>query len=135
MGRGSHISHEIDVPAGPGAAATARAALSRLGVPLMDGRLADAKLAISEVVTNAVTHGRLRDGIDTVRITVGDHGDRVRVTVEQVTAAEDVAMAQPRVDVPKPGGFGLNLLDQITDDWGYEAGPPGVVWFELHENA
>jgi anti-sigma regulatory factor (Ser/Thr protein kinase) len=101
----------------------------------MDGRLADAKLGISEVVTNAVTHGKLQEGVDTLRITVDDHGDRVRMTVEQVTAAEDVRIAKRRIDDPKPGGFGLHLLSRISDDWGYELGPPGVVWFELHENA
>jgi hypothetical protein len=29
------------------------------------------------------------------------------------------------------GGFGLVVLNAIAEDWGVQAGPPTVVWFEI----
>jgi hypothetical protein len=31
----------------------------------------------------------------------------------------------------RSGGFGLRLVRASADDWGFEAGPPGRVWFEF----
>jgi anti-sigma regulatory factor (Ser/Thr protein kinase) len=122
--------HEIEVIAGPEAAASARAAVAGLGVMHLHQRLGDVQLAISEVVTNAVRHGGLRPDIDTVRITVGNGQDTVKITVEQPTAAEGLRVEEPRLG-ENPGGFGLRLVDQVVDNWGHDPGPPGRVWLEF----
>jgi anti-sigma regulatory factor (Ser/Thr protein kinase) len=125
--------HEIEVVAGPDAAAAARAAVAQLGVLQFHQRLGDVQLAISEVVTNAVRHGGLRGGVDAVRITVGTGQDTVRITVEQPTIAEGVAVVEPRLEEENPGGFGLRLVDEVADNWGHESGPPGRVWLEFEK--
>jgi len=120
--------HEIEVVAGPEAAAVARARVARLGVLQLQRRMPDVQLAVSEIVTNAVRHGGLREGVDAVRITVGTGEDSVTITVEQPTKAEGVEIGEPRLQEDDPGGFGLHLVDQVADSWGHDAGPPGRVW-------
>jgi anti-sigma regulatory factor (Ser/Thr protein kinase) len=121
---------EIQVVAGPQAAASARAAVARLGVLPLQHRIDDVQLAISEVVTNAVRHGGLRTDIDAVRITVRTGEKAVRIAVEQSAAVEGLTIQQPLAGL-EPGGFGLRLVDQVSDNWGYDRGPPGRVWFEF----
>ena len=58
--------------------------------------------------------------------------DHVRVEVQQPTSAAEVRLVEPSIEGPaQVGGFGLHLVDQTADTWGYEAGPPGWVWFEF----
>jgi two-component sensor histidine kinase len=91
----------------------------------------DVRLALTEVVTNAVRHGNLRQGVDPLRITVDSSQDGARVTVEQPTAAEGVAIREPALLEGAPGGFGLRFVDHVADSWGHDPGPPGRVWFEF----
>src|SRR4051812_46217225 len=102
--------HQIDVIAGPEAAAVARTAVAGAGVRQLETRIDDVQLAISEVVTNAVRHGRLREGVDAVRVIVGVEGNSVRVTVEQPTTAAGVQIKEPRLEQDDPGGLGCASL-------------------------
>ncbi|HEY6744579.1 MAG TPA: ATP-binding protein [Mycobacteriales bacterium] len=84
-------------------------------------------LLASELVTNAVVHGR-----GPIQLLLVEDGDRLRV---------EVTDAEPRLpDGPgKPaehdeGGRGLLILDRLADRWGSHPRrpPPGkVVWFEV----
>ena len=81
-------------------------------------------LAVSELVTNAVTHGR-----GPVALTLGANNDRVRVDVE------DQGGGTPVLPPPDPqhrgGGWGLRLVDTLADDWGVDTlGHRTTVWFE-----
>lgn len=96
--------------------------------PISVDARADVQLATSEIATNAVRHGRLRQDIDALRISAGTGRDAVRVTVEQPTVAS-VRIEEPRLG-EDAGGFGLHVVD-IADDWGHDPGPPGRVWFEF----
>jgi anti-sigma regulatory factor (Ser/Thr protein kinase) len=107
----------------------------RLARRALDGQLAylgpDAearmRLAMSEVVTNAVRHGHL-DPNQKIVVAVELRDADARVEVRQPTRADATAETAPRED---DGGFGLPLVDQLVDAWGVEPGPPGVVWFEI----
>jgi anti-sigma regulatory factor (Ser/Thr protein kinase) len=123
--------HEIEIVAGPDAAALARARVAQLNVLQLHHRMPDVQLAVSEIVTNAVRHGGLRTDVDAVRITVGTGEESVTITVEQPTIAAGVRVAEPRLQKENPGGFGLRLVDQIADSWGHEPGPPGRVWLKF----
>lgn len=69
---------------------------------------------------------------NTVRLVIEADEDAVRVEVEQPTMANEVRVVEPRLDVPERiGGFGLRLVEEVADAWGYEAGPPGRVWCEF----
>jgi len=110
----------------------------RLARRALDGQLAylgpegesRTRLAMSEIVTNAIRHGHL-DPDDEVHVTIDLTDAGARVAVRQPTRAE----AAIRLDRSDEGGFGLHLLDEVADAWGVEPGPPGVVWFEISTDA
>ena len=91
--------------------------------------LEDAALLTSEVVTNSVRHAGLStdEGIG-MELVLSDDSLRVSVT----DAGPDFV---PDLDTPGVerdlGGFGLVLVDRISDRWGVIRSRPNVVWFEL----
>jgi anti-sigma regulatory factor (Ser/Thr protein kinase) len=89
------------------------------------GHLADdAALLVSELVTNAVVHGRSDVVLHVWRT---DSGVRVEIA--------DRHPGPPALRRPDPealGGRGLYLVDTLAQDWGVRPAKPGkAVWFEL----
>jgi anti-sigma regulatory factor (Ser/Thr protein kinase) len=86
-------------------------------------QLEDARLLTSELVTNAVVHGRGAIGLsalldeDRLMIEVIDEGDGFERTVRQH-------------GLDAVGGNGLNIVDRLASRWGIHAGS-SHVWFEL----
>jgi len=120
------VLYEFSFPATEKTPRLARRALdgqlAYLG-PDAEGRM---RLVMSEIVTNAIRHGHVDpDGQIHVNVDLTDAG--ARVEVRQPTTA-DAAMRTGQRD---EGGFGLQLLDRLTDAWGIDPGPPGIVWFEI----
>ena len=82
-------------------------------------------LAVSELMTNAVTHGRGR-----ISVTLRASGDRLHVAVA------DEGHSTPVIRRPDPehqiaGGWGLHLVDTLADDWGINTqDQQTIVWFE-----
>ena len=91
----------------------------------LSGRtLEDAEVAVAELVTNAVLHGRT-----TFSIRVRLDGERVRVEVSDENPRFPTIRT---LDSTKISGRGLHLLSALTDRWGVERAPHGkVVWTEL----
>ena len=88
-------------------------------------RLDDATLLVSELVTNAVSHGPEEE---TIRLIVGQSGGRTRFTVHDLGRGP---LPEMRAESdPEPGGHGLRLVDTLADRWGVERGSTRV-WFEL----
>ena len=127
------MKREFILPADESAPLRARSALDdTIPPPALNGRTEDARLAITEVATNAVRHGRLRSDQDTLRLIIDADDDHVRVEVEQSTATMGLRAVEPRSDDSLTvGGYGLRLVEQTADAWGFEPGPPGRVWFEF----
>ena len=112
------------LPKEPSAPARARRLLDEVHADLPQERLDDARLLLSEVVTNAVEH-------------VAEHGP-----IEVTLRAWDHAL---RVEVCDPGegfvprerdpddhrGWGLQFVQRLSDRWGVERGDTSRVWFEL----
>jgi anti-sigma regulatory factor (Ser/Thr protein kinase) len=89
----------------------------------LDGMIETASLVVSEVVTNAVIHGRsdaelvLERTPTALRISVTDHGDGL--TQRQKTGRSD-------------GGRGLLIVEALSSRWGTEPRDGGnCVWAEL----
>lgn len=95
------------------------------GTALDSRMMAAAKLLVSELVTNAVVHGRgmvtLRAGLDERRLlveVVDEGGGFERVLRERDFASVEV------------GGWGLSVVDSEASRWGVHEGTTDV-WFEL----
>jgi anti-sigma regulatory factor (Ser/Thr protein kinase) len=119
------MSLTVDIPRNRAAPAVARRAVDRLEGRLAGDLLPDIKLLVCELVTNSVkyaTEGPVTLHIDSrgprhVRVGVVDRGD---------------GFAPPRRQRPvtEPGGFGLHLVERLSDRWGVRESA-GHVWFEI----
>lgn len=127
------MRRELILSADESAPLRARSALNdAIPPPVLGSRADDARLAISEVVANAVRHGRPRPDQDTLRLIIDADDDRVRIEVEQSTSAVGVRVIEPLSDDSlEVGNYGLRLVEQMADKWGVDPGPPGHVWFEI----
>jgi anti-sigma regulatory factor (Ser/Thr protein kinase) len=114
----------VDLPRTPRAPGQARAVLDDLS-GLDPSRVADAKLLVSELVTNSVKYG----GDGQVRLVVRSE-DSGRLRIEVVDHGSGF-VPQPR-DRPSTevGGWGLHLVESLTDRWGVHEGSTHV-WFEM----
>ncbi|AKZ56532.1 hypothetical protein SAM23877_3485 [Streptomyces ambofaciens ATCC 23877] len=90
----------------------------------------DCVLLISELVTNAVVHGR-SDEPWVVRLEWFREGTSLRVEVHNPGLPEHVRLRHP--DADEAHGRGLLLVDSIADSWHSAACPLGgtVVSFEM----
>ena len=114
-------------PHGPAAPAAARAAVDvALAGRLAHDGLAELRLLVSELVTNAVRHGLARRGA--VELTMRLAGRRLRVEV----ADGGTGFTPPAGghDPKDPGGWGLVVVDELVDSWGIDAARGTCVWFE-----
>ena len=114
-------------PHGPTAPAAARQAVDvALAGRLAHDGLAELRLLVSELVTNAVRHGLDRRGA--VELTLRLAGRRLRVEV----ADGGAGFTPPKGghDPEDPGGWGLVVVDELVDSWGIDAARGTCVWFE-----
>lgn len=119
---------ELDLPCVPDSVGKARDAVERLEATIAPKALADLRLLVSEVVTNAVRHGGL--GPDaTIRLRLVRKAGRLRVEVADPGRGFTPRPRDP--DITRPGGWGLYLVEQLADRWGVETKGRTLVWFEL----
>ena len=113
-----------------GAAAEARRHLEDLCADVHDDDLLErGRLVLTEVVTNSVVHAQLRPSqlID-VRVALLAALLRIEVT-------DDGVGFLPPATKPErgnaDGGWGLWLIDRLTDRWGVDCGNSTRVWLEF----
>ena len=129
LSAGPPYSATISLPPDASAAAIARRFVEDNRDHLRPELIEDTQLLVSEIVTNAVLHGRpditLKVRIDPpgIGIAVSDFG-------------EDLPKRTP--DLPpadQPSGRGLLIVDALSSAWGIEANrnalPGKIVWFEI----
>jgi anti-sigma regulatory factor (Ser/Thr protein kinase) len=125
----------VELAGGVHAAAAARRVVTDRGPDLAEPLRGDVLLLVTELVTNAVRHGRVgRDG--SVRLECRSEGERVKFLV---TDAGTSLLGNGGPPVARPGtngddmsGWGLLLVEEIAEQWGVLAAPPGTcVWFEV----
>jgi len=84
------------------------------------------KLVVSELVTNAVTHGA-----DPIEICVRAEGDVMRVEVSDGDP-DTSSVLPPVAPSDRPGGRGLSIVSALTSGWGTIAHGDGkTVWAEI----
>jgi anti-sigma regulatory factor (Ser/Thr protein kinase) len=119
----------FSIPGGTGAAATARRTVTSIeaGLPLrVRHRVA---IVLSELIANAVQHGGAGPS-EEVEVRVASTPQRLRVEV--IDPGWGDSEPPPRIQHPD-GGYGLLLVEHLSDDWGREATDSGgsLAWFEL----
>ena len=113
------------------AAGAARTALVAIDEHL-DGRAQhDLRLVVTELMANSVKHAGIGPGSSvgldaevcppTIRVEITDPGPGFEPEVRPATPE----------DPDRVGGWGLLLVDQLTESWGVERGELTRVWFEL----
>ena len=112
-----------DLPEVPDARAFVASAVEAQGAPVSD----DLLLVTSELVTNAVRHGR---GEVEVRVDVGPSAVRIEVVDEGGVVVPEPPGVLP---VDGPGGWGLHLVRALAQAWGSGLDPHGrtLVWAEV----
>jgi anti-sigma regulatory factor (Ser/Thr protein kinase) len=116
------------LPLGPTAGARARRSLEAFRVYLDRHSFDALRLLVTELVNNSLKHSGRPEG-DPIDLTV-ELADR-RVRAEVVDRGADAGVIRPAPVAHKESGWGLFLVDQLADDWGYSSGGPTRVWFEL----
>jgi anti-sigma regulatory factor (Ser/Thr protein kinase) len=115
----------FDVPVSPLAASAARDRLELFRSSWPASRFEDARLIISELVTNSARHGPA-----TAPITIRIEADADRLRVDVIDRGSGFVPPHGR-HVPSAGGNGLVIVDALADGWGVRPGSPTTVWFEL----
>jgi anti-sigma regulatory factor (Ser/Thr protein kinase) len=118
----------ITLPHTVHAAAAARAYLRRQANLLHPPTLHDALILTSELVTNAIRHGR-------PAVTLAIQLEPSALTVIVTDTGPDLPPLAPRTPHPdSPTGRGLVIVDTLATRWGVApqpASPGKAVWFAL----
>ena len=121
----AYASFELD--RGGEAPEHARRALEAACRDLDPSVLPDARLLVSELVTNSVKYG----GVGPIRLEVTRSDERLRAEViDQGNGFEPTKRTRGLEEV---GGWGLPLVEHLADRWGTFAGSTHV-WFEIDLN-
>ena len=113
------------LPRAQSSPSAARATLTDFEHGLPPAHLSDAELLLSELVSNAVKYGGDGD------ISVNLERDDGRFRTEVVDQGDGfIAPVRDRSDVHTTGGWGLPLVQTLSDRWGAHRGSTHV-WFEF----
>ncbi|MEV6967935.1 ATP-binding protein [Hamadaea sp. NPDC051192] len=121
----SELTARFDLPLGLRAPAAARTLVRDMLMAwdLPDiGWLDDADLLVSEIVSNAVCHGG-----GCIELSVQSHEQGVTIK-----AADGSSVVPRRRAAGENGGFGLQIIEAISEGWGVEEFQGGKrVWVRL----
>jgi anti-sigma regulatory factor (Ser/Thr protein kinase) len=119
----------FSMPGGTGAAAIARRSVISIEAGLPLGVRHRVALMLSELVANAVQHGGAGPA-EVLEVRVASNVQRVRVEV--IDPGWHGAEPPERIQHPD-GGYGLLLIEHLSDCWGRVATAEGgsLAWFEL----
>lgn len=113
----------------PASVAEARAALRPLEPAVDRATIGTLRLLVSELVTNSVRHGRPERSAGAIELSVSKSLWTVRVEVAD--AGRGFAV-RSRFDGQDEGsGWGLHLIDALSDRWGTERDVRMRIWFEI----
>jgi anti-sigma regulatory factor (Ser/Thr protein kinase) len=106
-----------------------RAVREALKDVLPQRRLADVELIVSELATNSVRHSGAGEA-EELSLEAAVEADRVRVRLfDSGSGFEPHTPAPPATG--SAGGYGLVLLEQLSDRWGVQRENGFSVWFEV----
>jgi anti-sigma regulatory factor (Ser/Thr protein kinase) len=121
---------ELELPVDARAPAQARAAVDRVTARVPGDIGFRARVAISELVANSVTHAPDAEG--TIRIRVIRMPSLLRVEVHDGGAPFDSGARV--VSTKATSGRGLQLVDALVDRWGVVHERGNRIWFEIDQH-
>jgi anti-sigma regulatory factor (Ser/Thr protein kinase) len=104
---------------------TAREAAARVREELVDA----IELVVSELVTNAMKHAGLQPD-DRIQLVAERSHDQIRIEVWDAGAGFEPPEPDPSL-LMKPSGWGLYLVDRLSDRWGTSREAGTRVWSEF----
>jgi serine/threonine-protein kinase RsbW len=113
-----------------GAAMAARQALDDLGPEVDNDLLERSRLALTEIITNCVKHARLRPS-QLIDVQVALLVSLLRIEVTAEGPGFHPVATRPDSSSAAAGGWGLVLVDQLTDRWGVDRSHSTRVWLEF----
>jgi anti-sigma regulatory factor (Ser/Thr protein kinase) len=121
----------FELAGGPYAVTASRLALAGLEDRLDPNVLFDIRLLVSELVTNCVKHADVGPE-ESIVLSVDIGEQRVRVSVRDDGPGFEPPASPVSEEAAEAGsGWGLFLVDQLSEDWGVERDAGAIVWFEL----
>jgi len=115
----------VDIPRDRRAPSKARAAIDSLTGQVNPAVVPDAKLLVSELITNSVKYGE--GGPVTLEVTSEDPNQMRVEVIDDGVGFVPVARTRAATEV---GGWGLHLVETLSERWGVHEGSTHV-WFEL----
>jgi serine/threonine-protein kinase RsbW len=124
---------ELEIPAESRYVAAARefvADEARAAGWLDDEQVDDLRLVVSETVTNALRAHVTRDVEELIRVRSSVFDDRVEISVTDAAGGfevspDPVALVEP--DLAREGGFGLPLIEALSDEAHFTPTDAGTV--------
>ena len=117
-------TYSLELPRTLDAPGQARDAITALDPGLPDHVVPDMTLLVSELVTNSVKYG----GDGPVRLEITHSGDKIRTEI--IDQGVGFTPVERDDDLSREGGWGLHLVEELTDRWGTYEGSTHV-WFEI----
>ncbi len=108
----------------------ARHSLDRLEGDLPPEKLEDVRLVVSELVTNSVRHAGISPDEHILLAVVISNGSVRGRVCDPGPGFEKPSEPRPRTDLS--GGWGLPIVESISDRWGVERNGCACVWFEIN---
>jgi anti-sigma regulatory factor (Ser/Thr protein kinase) len=129
LGAGEADGISLKLESGPEAASAARAALRTLEPKLDPEPMNDVRLLVSELVTNSVRHSEGPNSRSPVTLEVALSDEKLRVMVTDRGTGFEPHPREPGQS--KASGWGLYLVDKLSDRWGVIRNHITRVWFEI----
>lgn len=119
---------EFELAGGPYAATAARLALDNLDAELDPVLAQDLRLLVTEAVKNSVQHAGVGPE-DSIGLKVSVQSDLIRIEVTDDGPGFEPDASRPTED--EVTGWGLFLIDQLSERWGVVRDKGTTVWFEV----
>ena len=120
---------DLRLAARPESVPHARRALDDLAGLASQATLEDARLLVSELVTNSIRHGHLSAAQD-IWLQADLDGDTLHVEVRDPGGGFEL---RPRIagQDDRDSGWGLYLVGLLAERWGIDADGSTLVWFDM----
>jgi anti-sigma regulatory factor (Ser/Thr protein kinase) len=124
----SATERDFELAGGPYAATAARLALDNLDTELDPVLAQDLRLLVTEAVKNSVQHAGVGPE-DSIGLKIAVRPEIVRIEVTDQGPGFEPDASRP--DEDEVSGWGLFLIDQLSDRWGVKQEDGTCVWFEV----